>query len=156
MVDFWTQIKNHLNDSLQEGEKRRKTLIEEMQTGMQLMQTGMQLNVIQNTGERSIRGYSKNTFNTYLNLLRRAGFIDRPVRGWYGLITTIPTDLSVADAKTMAYGEMTGEFTGMARATEYETFNMRMSDAFGLMSDAFGLTAHEKKHNFFSKEEFEL
>ena len=156
MPDFWTQIKNHLNDSLQEGEKRRKDIIIEMQTGMQFgieeMQTGMQLNVIQNTGEilpRSIRGYSKNTFNTYLNLLRRAGFIHRPKRGWYGLVTTIPSDLSVEDAKTMAYGEMTGEFTGMARATEYETFNKRMSDA-------FGLTAHEKKHNFFSKEEFAI
>lgn len=142
MVDFWTQIKNHLNDSLQEGEKRRKTLIEEMayDLGMQTSQT---------PPFPIFRGYSKNTFNAYLNLLRRAGFIYRPKRGWYGLVTTIPSDLSVADAKTMAYGEMTGEFTGMAKATEYDSFNMRMSDA-------FGLKAYEKKHNFFSKEEFEL
>ena len=105
MPDFWTSIKNVLNEYLSTGEKRRKDIVTHMQRGMQV-------SVDNSTGaflpRRTIHGYSFNTFNTYLNILTKAGWLYRPRRGIYGLVTEIPSDLSVDDCKLQAYGELIG------------------------------------------------
>jgi hypothetical protein len=101
MVDFWTRLKNHLNESLQSGDKKRSVIISEMQRGMQVEQ-------IQNTGEilphRTIHGFSITTFDCYINYLHKAEYLFRPRRGWYGLADTIPSDLSIEDVKNLPIG----------------------------------------------------
>lgn len=83
-MDFWTKLKNYLNESLRNNEKRRIVIINEL---------------IRNT----VNGCSINTLDSYLNYLFQAGYLYKPSYGTYGLSREIPVDLSLADVKNEAY-----------------------------------------------------
>jgi len=122
MIDFWTNIKNVLNEYLSTGEKRRKDIITHMQRDQS--STGVISHLDRyHPLRRSINGYSFNTFNTYLNILRKAGWLYRPRRGIYGLVLEIPSDLSVDDCKLQAYG---GLNIGIARVEDYHYIDQCM------------------------------
>lgn len=121
--DFWTRLKNHLNDSILNETKKKSAIIAEMQRGMQVetdQSTGRRL------PRRTIHGYSLSTFNTYINYLYQACYIVKPRHGYYRLTTRIPSDLNIEDVKLQAYGERTGEFIGIGRAKDYDKESMVM------------------------------
>lgn len=145
MVDFWTRLKNHLNDSIAIGAKKRSIIIQEMQRGMQRVDQSI-------LPRRSIHGTAITTFDTYMNYLHKANYLFKPRRGWYGLADTIPSDLSIMDVKNMAYGEIRGSDYSigwdLAEEVKDETVVLRV------LKNRH--TRKIKKDEFFKKEEFAI
>ena len=129
-MDFWTKLKNHLNDSLRDNEKRRIIIINELkrQDPIHIQERPY----IRNT----VCSYSVTTFDSYMNYLFQAGYLYKPRRGIYGLSREIPVDLSLDDVKNEAYG--------------YKHRNIADRE----ILRRHGIMLHEKKTEYFSEEEF--
>lgn len=118
IVDLWQRVKNFLNTELIGVELRRKEII-----------NGMELT-----------GGKFTTLDCYLNYLHKAGYLYKPKRGWYGLAITIPTDLSVDDCRSEAYGIIDQD--GIRRVIS--------------RPDEHRIMAVHKEREFFEKEEFDI
>ena len=138
MVDFWTKLKNHLNDSIDINAKKRSTIIREMQRGMQVNQSILP--------RRTIHGASITTFDCYMNYLHKSNWLEKPRRGWYKLSQIIPSDLSIEDVKNQAYGQIRGADYSIGWDLAEEFPDERLTKIMKI----------RKKKGFFSKEEFEI
>lgn len=132
MANFWETLKNHLNETLRDDEKRRITILNEIKRAVTVRNPRV--------GSDPSYGFSVNTFDSYLNLLVKSGWLYKPRYGYYGLQEEIPTDLTLFDAESQAYPE-------------------RMERVHGLylhdkVLQKHGISPHEKKTEYFSKEEF--
>lgn len=136
---FWQRLKNYCNTHLIGVEVKRKDIIAGLQSGQP-----QQLNV-----RRTIYGTAITTFDCYMNYLHKAGYLRKPRRGWYTLDVTIPTDLSIEDVKSEAYGII--DYDGNRRVIPQS-----IRDIADELTRKFGIEAHEKKHEYFSREEFEI
>jgi hypothetical protein len=135
MVDFWTRLKNHLNDSIDIEAKSRATLIDELRP----------------------LGSAFTTFDTYMNYLHKADYLLKPRRGWYKLADDmIPIDLSISDVKVQAYG--------INHDRDYDAVNSDYDIGWDLSDELREEPSQmivrkmkvRKKPEFFKKEEFAL
>lgn len=103
-ISLWQVLKNYLNDTLQDCEKRRKDILIELRSITVPM--GASSNPSQFVFSQQNDILHTNTIDTYLNYLHKAGYLYKPRRGIYGLLHEIETDLSIDDVKNQAYGKL--------------------------------------------------
>lgn len=126
IVDLWQRVKNFLNTELIGVELRRKDIINGM----------------------NLTGGKFTTLDCYLNYLHKAGYLYKPKRGWYGLAVTIPTDLSVDDCRSEAYGiiDQDGIRRVISRPDEHRIMSVPKTP----------IRNSHKESEFFDKEEFDI
>ena len=124
---FWQRLKEYCNTHLNGFEAKRSQIVD---------------------GLNRIATPRITTVDCYLNYLHKAGYLGKPRRGWYTLDHIIPTDLSIEDVKSEAYGII--DYDGNRRVIPGGSAMLHEH------TRVIGLEAHEKKHEYFSREEFEI
>lgn len=140
-MDFWTKLKNYLNESLRNNEKRRIVIINELKRDDPVHIQERPYIIFPKTHDfrNTVNGCSINTLDSYLNYLFQAGYLYKPSYGTYGLSREIPVDLSLADVKNEAYA--------LDKKNIGDRENLRRH----------GIMLHEKnKGDFFKEEEFAI